>query len=95
MVLIQAGCGAFYGPFWSLPAVYLTGIGAAVGIAIINSCSSAAGFFSNMIVGRITGALGPNAALVFLAGSFGFAIVLALIMRMRDIALEADTKKLS
>ncbi len=93
MVLIQSGCGAFYGPFWSLPAVYLTGVGAAVGIAIINSCSSAAGFFSNMIVGRITGALGSNAALVFLAGSFALAIVLALIMRMRDVALEADTRK--
>ena len=93
MVLIQAGSGAFFGPFWSLPAVYLTGMGAAVGIAIINSCSSAAGFFGNMAVGRITGALGTNAALVFLALNFALAIVLILIMRMRDVALEADTKK--
>lgn len=93
MVLIQTGAGAFYGPFWSLPAVYLTGMGAAVGIAIINSCSSAAGFFGNMAVGRITGALGPNAALVFLAGSFALAVLLILVMRMRDVALEADTKK--
>jgi ACS family tartrate transporter-like MFS transporter len=93
MVFIQAGAGAFYGPFWSLPAVYLTGIGAAVGIAIVNSCSSAAGFVGNMAVGRITGALGSNAALVFLAASFALAILLILIMRMRDVALEADTKK--
>ena len=93
MVLIQTGSGCFYGPFWSLPAVYLTGMGAAVGIAIINSCSSAAGFFGNMAVGKITGAFGSNAALVFLAGSFIIAILLILIMRMRDVALEADTKK--
>jgi ACS family tartrate transporter-like MFS transporter len=93
MVFIQAGAGAFYGPFWSLPAVYLTGVGAAVGIAIVNSCSSAAGFVGNMAVGRITGALGSNAALVFLAASFALAILLILGMRMRDVALEADTKR--
>ena len=95
MVLIQSGCGAFYGPFWSLPAVYLTGMGAAVGIAIINSCSSAAGFFTNMAVGSITGHWGSNAALIFLASSFAFAIVLVLSMRMRDVALEEDTKKIA
>lgn len=93
MVLIQAGAGGFYGPFWSLPAVYLTGMGAAVGIAIINSCSSAAGFFGNMAMGYITGAMGPMASLVFLAISFAIAIVLILVMRMRDVALEADTRK--
>jgi hypothetical protein len=37
--------------------------------------------------------LGTNAALVFLALNFALAIVLILIMRMRDVALEADTKK--
>ncbi len=93
MVLVQTGSGCFYGPFWSLPAVYLTGMGAAVGIAIINSCSSAAGFFTNMAVGSITGHWGANAALVFLAGSFLIGILLILMMRMRDVALEADTGK--
>lgn len=50
------GIGMFgaTGPFWSLPATYLKGTAAAGGIAIITTCGAVAGFFSPIIVGRLT-----------------------------------------
>jgi len=92
MIVAQAGTVGFFAPFWSLPSVYVTGMGAAIGIAIINSCSSASGFFGNMAVGRITAALGPNAALVFMIITSVITIGLILAMRLQDVALQADTK---
>ncbi|NBB53123.1 MFS transporter [Rhizobium sp. CRIBSB] len=50
------GIGMFgaTGPFWSLPATYLKGTAAAGGIAIITTCGAVAGFFSPIVVGRLT-----------------------------------------
>jgi ACS family tartrate transporter-like MFS transporter len=39
------------GPFWPLPSAYLSGAGAAAGIALINSLGNLGGFFGPYIVG--------------------------------------------
>ena len=90
-VILAAGASpVVYGTFWALPATYLSGATAAVGIAIINSCSSGAGFVGNMALGSITKAFGQNASLIFLGVSFVIAIALILVMRMDDKALNKD-----
>lgn len=67
VVLNGIGNACFYGPFWSLPATFLTTEGAAVGVAIINSSSSIGGFFGNKIVGVIKdSSVGVSGVLFFL-----------------------------
>jgi MFS transporter, ACS family, tartrate transporter len=92
-IILAAGASPMvYGTFWSLPARYIQGATADVGIAIINSCSSAAGFVGNTALGAVTGAFGSGGSLVFLGISFLVAIVLTLAMNMRDVALATDVE---
>lgn len=49
--------------FWSLPTTFLAGVGAASGIALINSAGNAAGFVSPYAVGWIQDAGGGDAGL--------------------------------
>jgi ACS family tartrate transporter-like MFS transporter len=51
IVLATIGIMGLKGPFWTLPSAYLTGAGAAAGIAFINSVGSLGGFFGPWIVG--------------------------------------------
>jgi ACS family tartrate transporter-like MFS transporter len=62
------------GPFWPLPSAYLTGAGAAAGIALINSLGNLGGFTGPYIIGwakhatnSYSGGLYSLAALAFLA----------------------------
>jgi hypothetical protein len=62
--IAAAGNFAATGPFWSLPAAYLTGRRAAAGIAMITTCGGLASFLSPLIVGLAashwhTGLLAP------------------------------------
>ena len=58
------------GPFWPIPSAYLSGAGAAVGIALINSLGNLGGFFGPYVVGlgkQVTGSFsGGLYALAFL-----------------------------
>jgi MFS transporter, ACS family, tartrate transporter len=92
-VILAAGASPMvYGVFWALPARYIQGATAAVGIAIINSCSSAAGFVGNSVLGAITSTWGSAGSLVFLGISFLLAVVLTLRMNMHDVALTKDVE---
>lgn len=53
--LIVAAIGGFaaFGLFWTLPTAVLTGIGAAGGIALINSIGSLAGFGGSYLIGWV------------------------------------------
>ena len=51
IVLATIGIMGLKGPFWTLPSAYLTGAGAAAGIAFINSVGSLGGFFGPWVVG--------------------------------------------
>jgi len=56
------------GPFWALPAQFLTGRAAAGGIALINLFASISGFVASYVVGYLTDLTGSYAAgLLFLA----------------------------
>jgi hypothetical protein len=64
-----------------LPSKFLTGIGAASGIAFINSFAQIGGFFSPSIVGYINGRTGSMVGGALLAGaSLLLAVVLILLL---------------
>ncbi|GJE75971.1 MULTISPECIES: MFS transporter [Methylorubrum] len=48
--------------FWSLPTAFLTGTGAAAGIALINSVGNLAGFASPYVIGTLRDSTGSTAA---------------------------------
>lgn len=92
VVLNAVGNVAFYGPFWSLPSIYLTGQAAAIGVAIINSMSSLGGFIGNNIVGVLKdSSFGNSGVLAFQAGCCIVGFLLTLSLKLRDDALYDDT----
>jgi ACS family tartrate transporter-like MFS transporter len=77
--LATLGIYAAIGTFWSLPTSILTGTGAAVGLALINSIGNCGGFAGPVIVGQLKGATGDfTGSLLFLAGALALGGVLAL-----------------
>ncbi len=50
-----AGIIGTFGVFWTLPATFLSGAGAAGGMALINAISGLAGFFAPWLIGVIRG----------------------------------------
>jgi ACS family tartrate transporter-like MFS transporter len=77
--LAALGIHAALGTFWSLPSAILTGVGAAGGLALVNSIGNCGGFVGPLVVGWLKGATGTfSPALVFLAGALLLSGLLAL-----------------
>ena len=69
--------------FWNLPTSFLAGIGAASGIALINSLGNAAGFVSPMAFGWIQGATGSAAlsiTVMVATNALAVLVVVALVV---------------
>ncbi|HEY1720273.1 MAG TPA: MFS transporter [Magnetospirillaceae bacterium] len=65
--------------FWTLPTAFLSGIGAAAGIASVNSVGNLGGYFGPKVFGYLkTSTGGDTASLIFLACSAVVGIVLVL-----------------
>ena len=58
LVIATTGIYCFFGPFWTLPAVFLSEAAAAIGIAVINSIGNTGGFIGPSLVGFLTQATG-------------------------------------
>ena len=83
--LMGIGIEGFFGPFWSLPGEYLTGIGAASGIALINSVGNLGGFAGPYLLGvvaRQSGSAQSGFVFVGVAMLAGGLLLLGL-MRVR------------
>jgi MFS family permease len=72
MTCVTAGCLGATGPFWTMPALYLSGAAAAGGIALITTVGGIGAFFSPAIVGWVTTLTG---SLDF--GFYYYAIIMA------------------
>lgn len=67
---------------WALPGEFLTGAGAAVGIAMINSLANLGGYLGPYGVGMIKDATGSlSAGLYFLAAMLLLAVVMTFVVR--------------
>jgi ACS family tartrate transporter-like MFS transporter len=72
------GLWSVIGIFWQLPATFLTGASAPVGIAIINACGSLGGFVGPYLIGSLRGVgAGFGVALFVIAGAMALAAALA------------------
>ena len=80
--IVICGHNAFLPPFWCLPSSFLRGVGAAAGIALINSLGNLGGFFGPNLVGSVKGATGSYVPpLLTLAGVVLTAGVITLSLR--------------
>lgn len=78
------------GLFWSIPPAFLSGVGAAGGLAFINSIGTLGGFFAPIIMGylkQITGS--TNSGLTVMAGLIILSALLALYVRRFTAIQEA------
>ena len=64
LLIIIATVGIFcaFGPFWTLPSLFLAELSAAAGIAVINSVGNAGGFIGPTLMGYLTQATGSTNA---------------------------------
>lgn len=60
IIIATAGIYCEFGPFWTLPAVFLAEAAAAVGIAVINSIGNLGGFIGPSLVGHLARTTGST-----------------------------------
>ena len=77
LTIVAAGTFGATGPFWSMPAAYLSGSGAAAGIAAITTCGGIAGFVSPIIAGWLATQAGST---LFATAYYGGLMLLAGIL---------------
>ncbi|WP_019119329.1 MFS transporter [Brevibacillus massiliensis] len=93
MAVATAGIYSFFGPFWALPALFLSEGAAAIGIALINSIGNLGGFVGPYVVGSLKEATGKTeAGLFFLACCVLAAAVLVLLLRKKTIEAGRQNK---
>ena len=87
MSLVIIGHNSMMPAFWCLPSLFLSGIGAAAGIALINSLGNLGGFFGPNLLGSVKTAAGSyDAAFFVIAGLAFVAALVALYVRtMREL----------
>jgi MFS family permease len=78
LAIMGAGIIASIPAFWALPPKLVTGVGAAGGIALINTLGQLGGIVSPVMVGRIKDVTGSTTPALYVIG--GLAIVCAAIL---------------
>jgi ACS family tartrate transporter-like MFS transporter len=82
LVVASVGTLAIFPVFWALPTVFLSGTGAAVGIALVNSIGNLAGFAGPFLVGWIKQTSG-NYSWALLVLALGPLIAATLVVFMQ------------
>ncbi|MBO9129389.1 MFS transporter [Bacillus sp. 165] len=83
-----AGAYSFFGPFWSLPSLFLTESSAAVGIALVNSIGALGGFFGPVLVGLLE----TDTALFVLSASFFVSLIPLFAIRKKMLIHDNGAK---
>lgn len=92
IALSAIGIWGAIGTFWTLPTAFLSGTAAAGAIALINSIGNVGGFASPYLIGLVRGQSSSFAgALLLLSSSLAIGGVLALIIRLDDVALSSNS----
>src|SRR5208283_6200232 len=82
LALMAIGIDSSFGPFWSFPSQFLTGVGAASGIALINSIGNLGGFVGPYVIGAVSKRTGST------SGGFAFVGVSMIVSAMLVLALK-------
>jgi ACS family tartrate transporter-like MFS transporter len=79
--LVTMGIYSFFGPFWALPAEFLTGASAASGIALVNCVANLGGFAGPYAIGAIAQKTGSVAyGMAVMSVSLFLAAVLVVLL---------------
>ncbi|WP_246793190.1 MFS transporter [Burkholderia perseverans] len=81
LVIVNIGISAAKAPLWAMPSLFLSGSGAAAGIAMINSIGNLGGFVGPFAIGWLKGVTGGYAAGLYVVGaSLALSAVLTLVL---------------
>jgi ACS family tartrate transporter-like MFS transporter len=79
LTIVNLGISAAKAPLWAMPTVFLSGAGAAAGIAMINSIGNLGGFVGPFAIGWIKSATGSYAGgLYVVAGTLALSAVVTI-----------------
>jgi MFS transporter, ACS family, tartrate transporter len=81
LVAVNVGISAAKAPLWAMPSMFLSGAGAAAGIAMINSVGNLGGFAGPFVIGWLKNLTGSYAAgLYVVAGTLAVSAIVTLIL---------------
>nr|WP_321921649.1 MFS transporter [Paraburkholderia guartelaensis] len=69
LVVVNVGISAAKAPLWAMPSMFLSGAGAAAGIAMINSIGNLGGFVGPAVIGWLKTQTGSYAAGLYVVGA--------------------------
>ncbi len=69
LVIANIGISAAKAPLWAMPSMFLSGAGAAAGIAMINSVGNLGGFVGPFVIGWLKNVTGSYAAGLYVVGA--------------------------
>jgi MFS transporter, ACS family, tartrate transporter len=92
LTICQLGQRSVQGVFWAIPPMFLGGMAAAAGIALINSIGNLGGFVGPWVMGWLRGSSGSySAGLLVLAGALVIEAALVLSLRLPKQARPSGT----
>jgi len=82
LALYGLGMWNYFGAYWTFPSKLLAPELLAVGIALINSCSSFGGFMGNYVIGFLSKATGTSGVYLYMAGLCLASFLLLVTMKI-------------
>jgi ACS family tartrate transporter-like MFS transporter len=84
LVIVNIGISAAKAPLWAMPSMFLSGAGAAAGIAMINSVGNLGGFVGPFVIGWLKNVTGSySAGLYVVAATLAVSAVVTLMLSWR------------
>jgi len=81
LVIVNIGISAAKAPLWAMPSMFLSGAGAAAGIAMINSVGNLGGFVGPFAIGWLKNVTGSYSAGLYAVGAtLAVSAVVALML---------------
>jgi len=81
LVVVNVGISAAKAPLWAIPSMFLSGAGAAAGIAMINSIGNLGGFVGPFVIGWLKVVTGGYAAgLYFVGATLAVSAIVTLLL---------------
>ncbi|HMF78965.1 MAG TPA: hypothetical protein VK604_25125, partial [Bryobacteraceae bacterium] len=81
LVIVNLGISAAKAPLWAMPTMFLSGAGAAAGIAMINSIGNLGGFAGPFVIGWLKGVSGSYAGGLYLvAATLAVSAIVTLLL---------------
>jgi MFS transporter, ACS family, tartrate transporter len=86
LVVVNIGISAAKAPLWAMPSVFLSGAGAAAGIAMINSIGNLGGFVGPFLIGWLKGVTGSFAAGLYVVGAtLALSALITLLLSRKSV----------